>query len=63
MHFDIMTNYCIYVEGLVTMQGQVNDGISAKGEFTLIKEWREELRVISDTIKYVHYNEATYCES
>ena len=45
------------------MQGQVNDSISAKGEFTLIKEWREELRVISDTIKYVHYNEATYCES
>ena len=62
MHFDIMTNYCIYVEGLLTMQ-QVNDSISAKGEFTLIKEWREELWVISDTIKYVHYNEATYCES
>ena len=58
-----MTNYCIYVEKPVTMQGWVDGSVSAKGEFTLVQEWREELQVMSDTIKYVHYNEATYCES
>ena len=63
MHFDVMTNYCIYVEGPVTMQGRVDNNLSAKGEFTLVQQWKEQLRVISDTIKYVHYNDANYCES
>jgi len=27
-------------------------------EFTLVRQWKEQLRVMSDTIKYVDYNDA-----
>jgi len=61
MHFNVVTNYCIYVA--VTMQGRVDSNLSSKGEFTLAQHWKEQLRVISDTIKHVDYNDANYCGS
>ena len=63
MHFDAMTTYCNYVEGPVTMQGWVDSNLLVTREFTLVQQWKEQLRIISDTIKYVHYKEAIYRES
>ena len=55
-----MTNDCIYIEGAVTtIQAKVASSLTAKGNFTAVKPFEESLRVISDSIKYVQFDENT----
>ena len=49
-----------YVEGAVTIQARMGSSLTSKGEFTAVKRWEESLRIISDSIRYVDFDEATF---